>query len=60
MMKFRHLVGILYYGIGKLPKKHVFAKLDQNNCMEAKFDLAYHVGNFDVILYIFCLFPLQI
>ena len=45
-MKFRHLVGILYYGIGKSPKKRVFANFDRNNRMQAKIDLAYHVGNF--------------
>ena len=47
-MKFRHLVGILYYGIGKSPKKRVFANFDQNNYMEAKINLAYHVGNFSI------------
>ena len=45
-MKFGHLVGILYYGIGKSPKKRVFANFDQNKRMEAKKNLAYDVGNF--------------
>ena len=45
-VKFRHLVGILYYGIGKIAqKKRVFGIFDPNNRIGKKIP-AYHVGNF--------------
>ena len=47
-LKFCHLVGNLYYGIGKIAQKRVFAYFDPNNLMDAKIDLAYHVGNFPI------------
>ena len=45
-MKFGHLVGILYYGNGKMAKKRVFVNFDPNNRMPEKIDPTYHVENF--------------
>tara|TARA_B100001105_G_C21990789_1_gene273068 strand:- start:227 stop:427 length:201 start_codon:yes stop_codon:yes gene_type:complete len=47
-VKFGHLVGILYYGIGKSPKKRVFSIFDPNNYTAEKIDPAYLAGNFSI------------
>ena len=45
-MKFGHLVGTLYYGMAKWPKKRVFVNFDPNNRMPEKIDPTYPVENF--------------
>ena len=56
-MKFGHLVGILYYGNGKMAKKRVFVNFDPNNRISEKIDPTYPVENFTGILEKKSIFP---